>query len=784
MKNNELKEDVNALDVSLSPLIKCVETLPKTSEYNMFSLRWMYNPSGKLHWSPSSGTEDTYLIFKMGGVLIDSVVIKPMYTITVYTANDLNSEWELIKTTTKTIKTIIKSQHKEFIKIVIPKSEFDNNIQRITNLQWNGFEPVVKDEVTNQIKIFQNSETQIPHKIESIFKMNSLFTWMHNGGRTCFITFDCGTKQIDRIFIQFAPRSKPAVVKIRLRDVPNKYSFKTGDFQKYELETCPFKESRKWNNTVLEEELTLTNLYKNGFKRYLQIEFMNYMIEKMKIMCVKFFGHESTQIPDDSEQFDPVLDIDEKKTDSNDDEKTIADIEQKQKEIETRYKPIIIDHTPSFPNYEVENIWTEGTNLLWKPAFSYDMPFLMIDLGNNNVDRIVVKPYHKYTPRQCAIHTGDTIPQVQMKFYRYADSRGRINNALCVEKDVRNKVHQGCIFEVAGKHLKYVVLSFDGFDGTKKEEFTVSEVIIDGQSPFLKRDETKEITWEDMNGMDDNKIDQELVEKFRVQELNKQEINELLNLSIMNEKRRIIVLNLRMRRRNAAVTKITDEWWDMKKAAIKIVSENFISNRKIEAKLTKTLFEEKQMLQICQLQKQIFDEYEPKLIKKMVEREEFLLYNHESREKWWTVLTERNEKLKAMQVDVSKESVYELWKESVEHHPLQISDKYNVMEYDAMFPYAEVNKKEEMKLLWGKLADLMDESLAQKKQLLHKYHVFTLSQNYDKARSKYYGRPSVYILFDANENKFDRVEFEILKNSYFDTIKVYTADILQEQKKK
>eukprot|EP01084_Bolivina_argentea_P317158 549867_1 len=822
--------DANAVDVSLSHRIKCVETHPMTPTdlgYNR-RISAMYHPAEdhifQFHHQKKIET-DQYLIFNMGGVLIDSFdirIIASVKTVKVYTSSNKDS-WSLIKTKTDiqrntTSKLILKSEHKDFIKIELCDRPQDNFYMQISKLQWNGFDNIF-GEVTNKIKVFQCSDTDKESNINRIFPGDDA-PWKHAGGTNCFFTFDCGNIEIDKIVVQFSKMSKPQTIQIRLSDVPNSYSFKESAIQQWKFKTSKHLMSSIWDKISLEEIFDLSqngiDLYKDGFKRYLRIDFMNYINAKLNISSVRFFGHESKQIPNDSEQFDPVLDVREEKTETKTEtvekqkhvplkiyKRPMDDSSDEEKDSEIKinqYKPKIIGHTPSNPAHPIENLWKDGLDTWWETESqaknrNKSLPYLVIDLGNNNVDTVIVMPDIWNTCKICKIYTG--------VFGKWT--------LLFEDKNVSDKLDVGCRFEITGKHAKCIKIEFDGMNDHYRRILGLNEIFIYGKDTFIT-EEPKQITWDDMNAMDDTNINEELVEKFRKQELRKQTIIR----SIRHRKIRGMEWKRhRPRSGQVSIGKLSKEWITLQTEQIKSF-ENSILNRKIESKLSKTVFEEKEMFQICEKQKLIADQYVPKLVNFYTETEtkrvelaniwvkdpiakrrnhsnhyvhkcatKRALEEHEKNMKDSRAVLghERNVEVRSIQVDSTKEAVFEKWKESVEKHPLQISDEYNVMDYDAMILYAQNHRNDEMKILWSKLADLMDESLEKRQELMHKYHVFKLSQYYYEARSPQYGRPHVFALFDCKTYyAIDRLEFEIKKNSYFNKIQVYTADTIQEQK--
>eukprot|EP01084_Bolivina_argentea_P005708 10771_1 len=813
-----MNQDDNVVDISLSNNIKCIETFPVSNDIK--SINSIYHTAEYECWSETFRSEtpkQAYLIFNMGGCNIDSFEIKsvnwcPLSTIKVYTSDDIKDEWELIESKRniqkdETTKFSLYYTHKTLIKIEIDEPK-KSVIVGISRLKWFGFEPVIKDEVTNKIKVFQSSGTSNGYPTDNIFK-TSLLTWKSSGGIKSFLIFDCGKIEIDKIYIQFAKQSKPEIIKLSLSETPNAYSFKTVPFRKWKLKTSQLYDLKTWNDISLEEEFKLSqdgtsiDLYENGFKRYLQIEFLKYMTDKMEIVCVRFFGHESKKIAQDSEQFDPVLDFEQKqytndsetttetfqkqklykinkrpKDDTSDDEN-----DEKEHKIE-QYKPKIVDNTETSSGFDIKSIWKDGIHPYWQPMIQMKNKeaYLVIDLGNNNVNSLVIKVFYRHPSKICKLYTSDNLKGKHAQW-----------TLLFVDNQVKSKLDKGCRFEVNGKHKKYVKVVFNEIDSLN---FGVSELFVYGKSPFLK-EEPKEITWNDINNMDDGKINEKLITQFDKQESKKYSTA----LALWYNKIRAI-------EQDPNKGKLSKEWIVAKTEDIQRFS-NSILKKKIRAKLSKTVFEEQQILKICDKQMKLADDYVPTLMNLIIETEtkkqelknamnkaneisgknyrenkkkELEMYEQKSSDKLSAIYTQRNKEIELIGLDSTKELVYKEWKQSIEKHPLKISNKYNVMDYDAMILYAQNHKKDEMKCLWSKLADLMDESLIKKKQLMHKYHVFKLSRYYYDARKREYGRDPVFILFDCGDRKLDRIQMKVNKHSYFNKIEVYTAQQLQEQK--
>ena len=83
--------------------------------------------------------------------------------------------------------------------------------------------------------------------------------------------------------------------------------------------------------------------------------------------------------------------------------------------------------------------------------------------------------------------------------------------------------------------------------------------------------------------------------------------------------------------------------------------------------------------------------------------------------------------------------------------------------------------KEGSKECFGELANKFDECMLNKKEILHKYHVFSLSQNYYQVPNNYQkpGSPK-YFVFDTNDREIYSVEWDVSDRCDINRIFFYT----------
>eukprot|EP01084_Bolivina_argentea_P312135 540372_1 len=793
--DEEFEEDEKASDLSISRYIRCVKTIPETENKSTIKNTYIY-------WNPETDdiAQDIYLIFDMNDTKIDSFDItfdEEYYasTIKIYCCENNSNNiyaWDLIKIKrniqqNESIKFYLKSKHFRYIKIGI--SDRATNAIEVNYFKWYGFEPHLLNEITDKIRIYQCSDTKYGYDGHKVLLKNTE-TWASNGGEHSFIIFDCGQYEIESIYIKFEEKSKPEIVKLGLSDVGCQYSFRGAVIQKWKLKTTQSWGDDYWNDVELDEELKLSkDIYKNGFKRFLQLRFGKYQNDNMQIVNVRFYGKLSDRIPDDDEQFDSALhgihynDIHNDVKQNNDDEK---------KEPDAQYRPEVVDSSPSAPNSSTSNIWKQDEYVYWTADEQFD-PYLVIDLGNNEVDEIVVVVYPYYPCKVCKISTSDKIKSKDSDWV-----------LLYNDNEMESKMENGGRYNISKRHKSY--LKFE-FSDMKNKIFALSQLYIFGDSQFLhKEDKVINITIDDIKNM--TYIDEDLVSKYKNQQM-KQTNKELVK---MHEKLKAI-------ENDKAKGKFSTEWNNLRIEELNKQLSTYYTDIELDAYQSPTIFNQQELMQLAELVKGTVNKYSNEIVlietesgKKIKEMEEYIFSKKqefaESKDKKQVVKAfqekgkekhamsiqysskkqalydELDVKIEGMKYGMKCEDIYSAWKEAIEQHPRQISSKYNVGEYDMMLKWAQINKPKEFKQLLARLADLFDESFETRKELLHKFLVFQLSVLYDKARSKSYGRPPIFILFDCGKYKLNRIEFKVTNQSgcYFNKIDIYSANELVESK--
>eukprot|EP01084_Bolivina_argentea_P266183 451386_1 len=722
--------------------------------------------------------------------------IVKVYTTNKYNPNDTNDEkWKLIAQNTKCKKAkknkfYLKSNHEQFIKIVC--CERQGVCAGINYLKWNGFEPRTKDEITQQIKVYQSSPIFEKYYAKHVLQ-NDGNSWQVETANNPFIVFDCNKFEIDRIAIQFPFRKKCGMVKLRMSDIQNAYNFHTVKPVKFKINCAKYYDIAYWLNVSWTETISFSdaNIYKNGFKRYIQLQFDEYPTDRFEILQIKFYGHLSENIPIDCEQFDPVLDVEYKQDDET-------------KEIEY-YKPQFVDSTPS-PNSPILNLWLSDRKKFWRPQRPQKKaPYhIIIDLGNNDVDYIYIRSHKGSSHKLTKVKTGHNVKGV-----------GKDWKLLHEDDNTMEQIENGVKYDIVCKHNKYILLSFENYK--KMEGFALNRVMVCGDSKYLEKEE-KELTEYDLLT---THIDEDLIAKYGQQQRDKidDEIEKIFN------KIRDIKNNNDSKTDDINGGKYSNIWYDMMKQKYSLILKHRYLSTMIDSKQQVTIYEEEQLMKIYNIQKKLAENYIYKLIEAEINKEkelnaaenerveadrEFnkakqdkssdkkivnkLKQTVQMKKKHYVSIKNKHvaisEKLndeiskgiKALFVDTTKEKVYQEWKESVEKHPRILSSVYNVTDYERMIIYAEQNHKNEMKKLWGILADLLDQSLVQKSELLHKFHLFQLSalHYYDSAR----GRSlivdnEVCLLFDCKHNKLSSIQFRIQNSAWCNKIEIYTADILK-----
>eukprot|EP01084_Bolivina_argentea_P314662 545015_1 len=110
----------------------------------------------------------------------------------------------------------------------------------------------------------------------------------------------------------------------------------------------------------------------------------------------------------------------------------------------------------------------------------------------------------------------------------------------------------------------------------------------------------------------------------------------------------------------------------------------------------------------------------------------------------------------------SHNDIWGEWKDSVENHPMVISSKYNIEEYESMI--RDHTDKESMNKLWIKLNNLFNQCLVERKILMHKYFVYVLGSNMwtcnEIPEIKFDSVP-IYILFDCGDIIIDKITVKV-----------------------
>eukprot|EP01084_Bolivina_argentea_P121213 214824_1 len=808
--NSVLSPD--AKNVTSSHLIKIIQTYPETTDIN--TLKGIYsqgmNTIGQTshrYWSNErvnkGSNEDIWLIFDVSEIKIDSFnivflnpyndkqnTLKAVKVFTSKTVTNINDkhEWQLIKIKQNVSENekqtfYLKSKHERYIKICI-----DADTVHINCMKWNGFEPMIHDEITNKIKVYQTCgqfESIDSHFISKIPSKS-------------WLIFDCKRYEIDRISIQFAAKCKCKMVNVKLNDVAPRYSFDNiKPVMQWILNTSESWDDKSWSDIELFEELSfLGNEYNNGFKRYLYLECNQYITTELKIENIKFYGKLSQQISDNDEQFDSILDIEqeEKKEDCNDLEP---------------YQFKIIDHSATMSG-KIENIWSNVSHEFWMSSVGLP-PYIILDLGNNPVEEIWIKQFnvsamHSWVPsyKQCKISTNHKISKEW---------------ELIIEDNEFEKTTtdpDGAKYNISGKIKKYLKLEFfigdsngmiNGVNAMMMAMFSLSSLRLFGNSPFLES-LNKQITMDDIKNM--KHVDQDLIHLYKKTE---------------REKYEAAALTYALAANNPCLEKLSNEWMDAKIKEYNNQALIYYMSTELDAYQKTTEYEKKETLKIAKMQEQLAEQYvkekllqndidhfkkyikmeqehetakelldntkdfeQKALFKKDVDNKFEILrnqniyyYNKQSEFR-----IELNDKINALYTDNRHENIYKLWKDAIENHPKEISNEYNVYEYtQCLKKYAKTQHKDEYKKLLGKLADLFDESMEKKKELLHKFFVFQLSGNYWEARTQSFGRPPVTVLFDCGHEyrrKVNRLEFKISKPCNINKIVVSSAGELREEK--
>eukprot|EP01084_Bolivina_argentea_P121215 214826_1 len=667
----------------------------------------------------------------------------------------------------------------------------------------------VKDvnDITDEIKVFQTSGTHQYSKNRSILTDDGA-VWKSSSAFNTFIIFDCGKYEISRIYIEFAKQSKPENIKLRLSEVGNAYSFRSSPpLKTWQLETDLISKEIPWQDVDYKVNLLMNdheniNIYQNGFKRYLRLDFNKWVTN---ISICRFFGKLSNRIPENSYQFDPILDAHLNQKDDTNEEKTESKYNDDNKE---PYAPKIIDQSPAAKDFEngiIDNIWDDDMYSGWVMDIKEQIAYIIIDLGNNKVNEIYLRTYLQFRCKLCRILTADNPTKKSRKW----DSLNEDNDF-----DAAVKLEEGVIYDIRDKHKKYIKLEFEKYSGSDcRNYYGLQRLKLFGDSDFLEKN--IQFTMDDIKNMEH--IDEDLVHEYREQEHKK-----------VAAKMSIYTTQIQSIEQDEKTGKLSDEWMVAKKEYYNEQTKFYYMFTELYAYQSQTIYEQEQMIKIMGMQKHIAKEESKKILDEEIEytkedkmREEEV---KKAKEEWqkankdktinaidkrklrqiWQALvkskqeksseyysefgkkfTEMSNKCYAMYSNEKDAKVYECWKEALENHPLQISNLYNVQEYQQMFRYARKKDPDGVKKSLGKLADLFDKSLEQEKQLLHKFFVFQLSGNYWEARTQSFGRPPVTVLFDCGHEyrrKVNRLEFKISKPCNINKIVVSSAGELREEK--
>eukprot|EP01083_Nonionella_stella_P244870 851818_1 len=822
-QNDEsFEEDDNAQDITQSHLLQLVKTFPS-------DLKGSSNMSCGEHSERQNRKKDAFLIYDVGKILIDSIDIELDTTMMVKISTcdgTSDGDWNMIRIKREVVakqryKFYLKSTHGTRIKIAISNRKI--SAFKITHLQFNGFEPVVQDEITDQIKLFQCSRSRTRGQTaEFILNKNNNKSWLSaKNYPSTHLIFDCGRYEVHRIFIQFDTHSKPQWLKLRLSDVPNRYAFKTPSAQKWKFKTSLLSwDDRTWDDINECEEVTLNDLYKDGFKRYLQLEFLEYMRETLGIVRIRFYGAFSEQIPKDSEQFDAILDSIHDEVETKEDDDTC-----------TQYAPKAVVTAPTATNTPVDAILNTNTPYI-RVMFSRDKvaePYFVVDCGNNAIRKIIVSISSSNTCKICKISTGDKMKGKKKEWtLLFENNEMNLNAPSDTIFEFTNETQQ--------RYLKFEFLEYNR--DIRYQSLDVNKILLIGESKHLYHEE-KAITMDDILRCEH--VDEDLIHKFQNQE---------------NEKLRNIELRLANEEcefgEQFRKTEITDtkwnEWIEMGFKYETVRSQPHYKNVEYKALLQPTIFERDEMMKLAEIYKDITHKYtklrvdvkrdtwqtmfnadrhhrvveeetqqarkeyqelsklysnEPtntelqnsvnklsKLREKETEcRKEFDKQNAECRGNVHKLYPLEHQERQRIFEDTLNETIYNQWKDSVEQNPLIISDKYNVTQYESMIRWAQSGKRAEIRVLWTKLAALFQQSIKESKPLIHKYHVFQLSLFGREFLSRKFGlsganTADIWVLFDCETIKLEYIQFQTESLVFFNKVLVSTSNELLMAKPK
>ena len=854
-KKKKPKYDLNLkpIDVTLNPDIKFIAT-ESSSSYGwkprrVEQIAEMMDDED-YHYLNVKLQDDVvkYLKFDLGDIKIDTIDIglcdieytsntQSCISITVYTSNiDAVGEFRLLTTNENVernkVETIsLKAKHDRYIRIgfeASKASEFG-----INKFKFYGFEPkidgLIKD---NGIKIYQCSGDF--DAAQTILK-NDTNAFKFNEGIRSWIIFDCMRYELDEIVIAFGEQSVPGIINIKLSDVAPRYSFDdTPSAQIFELETSQSESARDWIDIELRHELELSPdiLYKNGFKRYIQLGFAEYRINQLEIQKIQFCGKLSKKIAKDDEQFQIVFDGEEK------------EIKDDGKESKP-YQPYVVQSSRPYTEMEIGNgasEWKPDGNYQWQNATD-NGSFVILDPGNNDVNKILVRAKSKCIYKTLKVSTSD-------------DSQSKDDwNELIKRNDMETKMEEGGIFDLSEYDIqKFLKIEFLDIDGDIASNFQVQEIKLYGDGKFLEKYYPK-VTIDDIKNMKYN--DQDLVQRYKDQitakinsKLAKQDayfnameaylskltakdlqnmkyggkafawIDQMLDgqeAEFLNHSEKFISDAFESKDDN-----LSDKWIKSQQDKYESVAELYYATSPAMAYSADTEFEKRELLKVYEKQKEMTKEMVKEQVENKIQfakqrriliqewrqaRNEYIANKTDKglkeisdgkkkilekaqddelkaikkhREKWLNKLSESF-------VDPKAKSVFDAFTDCVENHPCQLSSEYTVAEYEnAINEYGLKYAKQDVKRLFAKCADLFDKSIIEDKQLLHKFLVYQLNagDNYNYARGKSYGTPPIEIVFDVGEvldGKLVRIAFEC-KTIHTNKIIVSTADELIEEK--
>ena len=830
MNEDDFVEKEDAVDVTLNGHIKLVDSFPKFDL--SYGLANAYNPKAGRAAQFEEYTNRraaTWMYFDVGNMKIDCFKIQftarnHCNTLCVYTSNDSNingdsHEWDLIAVKrnideNSKSKMVLSSNHGRYIKIefrdryVLKKPDDSgkrgiNDCRRleIQYFQWSGFEPVIKDDITSKIRSYQSSpnDKYTYTDATNVLSPKSEFVWKCNQSEYSknWIIFDCWKYEIERIFFRFGKKCKPGRIKIRLSNVMNNYSFENRKSDAIiDLKRGINMDNENWVGVDLNEEIDVKpfNIYsKNGFQRYMRIEWCDILPDSFEIIQCKFFGQLSKNIEKDSEQFDPFLDEDIDGDNENKDES---------KGENNKPKPITVFETCTSQSNSV------GSNVLdykneWSCFVSNNIKepkYMIFDLGYNDIDTINVTAAHNHGFNKLKISTCDRKKAKDSEWQMIAEDKTFLKHPIA----------KGGRYDIKDKHSNYIKLEFDEIK--LQNMVGVSKVKFYGDTEFCSKEE-KELALKDL----ENCHDDEIIEEYRKQDHKQRE-----------QKWGEVTMKMNEYAQEEDPDKsglLSDKWKADKKLFFETHAEFLYNYSLIASKLAKTDFEEKELLDIYNQQREIAVRFGEKYLKQEIEvtkvlveaqkvaKEKQNLYEktrkespkerkliakllNEQREADNRVREldrkctenlqkcsqEMSDEINKFRTDKSRGGIYQAWKESVLHHCDRLSNKYNVFDYENVSQYGNIHDKQGMKECFGELANVFDKCIKDRKERLHKYHVFQLSQNYihHVPDNSIVGTPK-FLVFDCNDREIYSVEWKIGRYCDINRIRYYTAnEILKE----